>query len=121
MFPKPGEKVDHNYFSGLPSPGAAAAICVVVFFARYTKMDLSQVALGLPIYGAVLGLLMVSKVPYIHAGRWFFSLPRKRINLVIFLFMLLAIALFKVEALVVIVTLYVLSGPVLGILGFKRQ
>ena len=108
-------------YSPVPSPGAAAAICVVVFFAKYTAMDLSKVALALPIYGAVLGLLMVSKVPYIHAGRWLFSLPRKRVNLLIFLFMLLAIALFKVEAMVAIVTLYVLSGPVIGIFRCKRK
>lgn len=115
MFPEEGVKIDHDYFSGLPTPGGAAAICVLVFFARETEMDLSKIALALPLYGAVLGLIMVSNIPYLHAGRWFFSLPRKRINLLIFLLMLLAIALFKIEAVVTIVTLYVISGPVIYI------
>ena len=121
MFPEEGVKIDHDYFSGLPTPGGAAAICVLVFFARETAMDLSKVALALPLYGAVLGLILVSNIPYLHAGRWLFSLPRKRMNLLLFLLMLLAIAFFKIEAVVTIVTLYVLSGPVIYIARkFKR-
>lgn len=109
-------KENHDFFSGLPTPGGAAAICVAVFFARYNTMDLSKVAFVLPVYGAVLGLLMVSKIPYIHAGRWFFSLTRKRINLLIFFVMLLAVAFFRVQAVVAVVTLYIISGPVLAVL-----
>ena len=63
------KKGDPSYFSGLPSPGAAAAICAVVFFAHETNLPIEKFAFVLPVYAAVLGLLMVSTVPYIHAGR----------------------------------------------------
>ncbi len=108
-----GRKSPSGTFSGLPSPGAAAAICVVVFFANEARIDLKQLAFILPAYAAVLGLLMVSSIPYIHAGRWLTSVRRNRRRL-LFLFLLLAlVAIFRTAGLAAIVTGYVLSGPVI--------
>ena len=68
------EHKNSKSFSGLPSPGGAAAICVTIFFVyslstRDTvNIDLKRLAFILPVYAAVLGLLMVSSIPYLHVG-----------------------------------------------------
>ncbi len=70
---------DHREFRGLPSPAAAAVVCSVIAFLctqKDEKQVLSRLLLspqhfdwlvyGLPVGLAVLGLLMVSRVPYPH-------------------------------------------------------
>ncbi len=106
------EKKSDEQFSGLPSPGAAAAICVVVVFAYKTNIGLKQLAVILPYYAAVLGLLMVSPIPYVHAAKWLMSMGRNRRRAILFVIMLVAIGIFQIHALVTIIILYVLSGPV---------
>ena len=115
-------------FSGLPSPGGAAAICVTIFFVYTlsTKENshdvLRRLALILPGYAAVLGLLMVSNIPYLHIGKWLISMLASRNKR--FVFALLAIVAILcminapkitlyvlINALAVIVTCYILSGP----------
>ena len=100
-----------GHFSGLPSPGAAAAICVVVFFAKECRFDLYRLAFALPIYAGVLGLLMVSRIQYLHVGKWLISMvhsPKKMICFAV----LLAIAIIgRAAGLMLIVTGYILSGP----------
>ena len=116
------EKKDGNYFSGLPSPGAASAICVMVFFAENCRIPIKDFALILPVYAAVLGLLMVSKIPYIHAGRWLFSIWKNRFKFAIFVFMLVIIAVFRLNGLVFLVTAYIISGPLAALFKkFKKE
>ena len=69
----------------------------------------------LPLYAALLGALMVSKVPYLHAGRFLMTIRHNRKRLIATLLLLLAVIIFRLPGLAVIVTLYVLSGPVIGI------
>jgi CDP-diacylglycerol--serine O-phosphatidyltransferase len=109
------EKKSSATFSGLPSPGAAAAICVVVLYAYQENFAIKNLAVILPIYAAVLGLLMVSKIPYIHAAKWLLSMRRNYWRLAAFVICLGCVLCFKATALVIIVTGYVLSGPVLGV------
>ena len=117
-----GEKKNSNYFSGLPSPGAAAALCVMVFFATDTQIPVKYFALILPVYAAVLGLLMVSTIPYIHAGRWIFSMWKNRIKFAFFVFLLIIIAIFRLNGLVFIVTGYIISGPLAALFAkFKKE
>ena len=70
---------DHSEFKGLPSPAAAAVICslVALFCTRNDpNAELGQWLLGnhfdwivtaMPVLLVVIGLLMVSRVPYPHA------------------------------------------------------
>lgn len=105
-----------NYFSGLPSPGAAAALCVVILFAyQHADWNWKTLSTLLPIYAAVLGLLMVSRIPYIHAGRWLFGVRRRRRDFLFFVFLLVIIAIFRLNGLVAIVTGYIVSGPVIAL------
>ncbi|MCQ2380498.1 MAG: CDP-alcohol phosphatidyltransferase family protein [Victivallaceae bacterium] len=115
---RPGAENDnHDYFSGLPSPGAAAGICVAVFFASSTGIDLYKTAFVLPIYAAVLGLLMVSHIPYLHVGRWIFSLRYHPFRLMFFLALLIVVAVLGRRGTALVVTGYILSGPVMMILA----
>ena len=88
----------------------------MVFFATEEKIPVRYFAMILPVYAAVLGLLMVSKVRYIHAGRWLFSMWKNRIKFFIFVLMLAVIAIFRLTGLVFLVTGYVISGPLLSII-----
>ena len=109
------EKKSSDTFSGLPSPGAAAAICVTVVFAQNCSWDLYRLAFWLPVYAALLGVLMVTPIPYVHAAKWLLSVRRNRRRALLLAGMLLAVAVFRISALAVLVTLYVFSGPVIGI------
>ncbi|MCQ2378360.1 MAG: CDP-alcohol phosphatidyltransferase family protein [Victivallaceae bacterium] len=118
------EEEDHEHFSGLPSPGAAAAICVAVIFVSELNLGeagMKGLAFGLPIYAAVLGLLMVSRFPYIHAGRWIFSMRKSFRKFLLFLVLVICWGAFGKPALFVIVTGYIFSGPVTALVRFFRR
>ena len=66
------EKKSSDIFTGLPSPGAAAALCTIILFAATEKGSntLREYFRYLPIYATILGFLMVSQVPYLHFGKY---------------------------------------------------
>ena len=103
---------DSNVFHGLPSPGAAAAIVSLVLAMRVFNRDLSNLALILPFYAAVLGLLMVSPLPYRHLGKWLLTRKNNQsIKVIILVLLLFLVAIFREYAIFGVITLYVLSGP----------
>lgn len=110
------EKKSGNKFTGLPSPGAAAAVCSMVILYGARQGEAEQIVKILPFYAAVLGLLMVSKIPYIHIGKWLFSVRRNKERLFILFVTFSAIYYFDVVALVFVINVYVLSGPLLALL-----
>ncbi|QSH41790.1 CDP-alcohol phosphatidyltransferase family protein [Lentisphaerota bacterium ZTH] len=111
------EKKSGDKFSGLPSPGGAAAICSVVILCKTYSAPIKYLEFGLPIYAAILGLLMVSNVSYIHIGKWLFSIRRNKKRLAVFLIILLAVGAFKIAAVVALINLYIFSGPVIALFG----
>lgn len=99
-------------FHGLPSPGAAAAIASLVLAVRVFGHDLSKFALIFPIYAAVLGILMVSSLPYRHLGKWLLSRKGNQpIKIMLLIVLLYLVSLFGSYTIFVVITLYVLSGP----------
>ncbi|MDR0931602.1 MAG: CDP-alcohol phosphatidyltransferase family protein [Victivallales bacterium] len=115
------EKKSSDKFSGLPSPGAAIGICVVVAYAWNCNFDLTKYAFFLPAYAAILGILMVSPIPYTHAAKWLLSVRRNRKRELLLLLMLLIIAAFRIPGVAAIVTLYIFAGPALAIFrAFKK-
>ncbi len=105
-------------FSGLPSPGAAAAVCVALFFiwdnrATLDNADFTLAAWILPVYTAILGLLMTSTIPYIHAGKWLMSIRRNRRKLPLVVGMLAIVACFRIDGLAFLTLAYIFSGPVM--------
>ena len=111
------EHKNSKSFSGLPSPGGAAAICVTIFFVyslstrETSSIDLKRLAFILPGYAAFLGLLMVSNIPYLHVGKWLVSMFKSRRKQLVFAVLLILVILFRINALAAIVTGYILSGP----------
>ena len=108
-------KKNPNWFSGMPSPGAAAALCVVIFVMPGFRDFFKAWPLLLPVYAALLGILMVSGIPYLHAGRFLMSVRRNPRRLILLLLVILAAAIFRYAGVAAVVTLYVLSGPVTGV------
>ena len=108
-------KKNPNWFSGMPSPGAAAALCAVVFVMPVCGTFFKENPLIFPIYAALLGVLMVSGIPYIHAGRFLMSIRHNRRNMVILVLLVCIAAAFRLPGLAAIVTGYVLSGPAVGL------
>lgn len=90
------EKKSSDKFSGLPSPGAAAGICTTVIYYNHLGMEIRHLAVILPIYCALLGILMVSKIQYTHFAKWLLSLKRNRKRLLIVV-LILAAACWKLE------------------------
>ena len=127
------EKKSSERFSGLPSPGAAAAICSLVIYCGYSHGELKLVIRYLPIYAAFLGILMVSNVPYMHFAKWLISTKRNRGRMG-FLVLILVVwgvtAIFMHNPFIVPVFLingYVIWGPLsllavkLGIVKFSND
>ena len=121
------EHKNSKSFSGLPSPGGAAAICVTIFFvyALSTKDNshevLRRLAFILPCYAALLGLLMVSNIPYLHVGKWMVTMGRSLRKQLLFVVLMVLVAIFRVYALAAIVTAYILSGPLSLLLPKKMR
>ncbi len=118
------EKKSDETFTGLPSPGAAAAVCVLVISANVYGLDnLWKYAFWLPVYAAFLGILMISPIKYQHGGKWLFSAGKHpgRIIAIAVLIALLLIALLSGRAVALLaaaVTLYVVGGVVLAVAKF---
>lgn len=114
-------------FSGLPSPGAAAVLCVTILFlkSRFGENEAMLTIIGhyLPVLAAILGLLMTSSIPYIHAGKWLMSIRRNRKKLPLVLVMIAILVCFRMDGLLFLTVGYLLSGPVMLIfeLLFRKK
>ena len=110
------EKKSGEKFTGLPSPGAAAAICSLMMFYANFSGPVKYLAVIAPIYAAAVGLLMVSNIPYQHVGKWLFSVRRSKKRLAVLILLIVFIALFRSSAIFILVNIYIFSGPVMAIL-----
>ena len=111
------EKKSSDVFTGLPSPGAAAALCTIILFAATEKGSntLREYFRYLPTYAMALGFLMVSQVPYPHFGKFLASAPhhRKRALFVLFLLLVWLVSSFLVNPFLfpfLMVNIYVFWG-----------
>ena len=105
-------------FSGLPSPGAAAAVCTVIIMNTSSAFAIPSyfMTVILPIYTAFLGIFMVSSIPYPHLAKWLVGSDKRARK---FTVLAVVIGMFVVDpkiALAIIVNLYVLSGPIIFII-----
>jgi CDP-diacylglycerol--serine O-phosphatidyltransferase len=112
---------EHLNFHGLPSPAAAATIAsfAIMFytlhraasplaFADTLDMVLQNV---LPFFAILLGLLMVSRIPYPHVANQVFRGQRSFAHVVAVVFALLVVALMRGYALPIVTSGFVLYGP----------
>ncbi|HMP01234.1 MAG TPA: CDP-diacylglycerol--serine O-phosphatidyltransferase [Gemmatales bacterium] len=110
----------HRSFQGLPSPAAAGCLASLVLLRhsfyenRWLPEDVvnNVVSTIAPIAAIVLGLLMVSRIPYVHLGNRLLR-RRQRFSRLIQLVLLLAVAyLFRELAVVLAFWGFALAGPV---------
>lgn len=129
------DEADHREFRGLPSPAAAAVVCslVLLFCTKESADSLGHAWLpawfyaglvrAMPWLLGVLGLLMVSRIPYPHAMSY---LLRKGHSLAVLGLAALVVVLAAVEwelALAVLAVGYLLVGTGLGLCKrlFRRE
>ena len=87
------EKKSGDVFTGLPSPGAAAALCTIILYSATEEKgsdSLREHFRYLPTYAMVLGFLMVSQVPYPHFGKYLVSALHNKKRAFVVAFLLLA-------------------------------
>ncbi len=119
---KKDENLGVNTFAGLPSPAAAVTLMGALFFIFESHTELGMISAettqtlrelllrGLPGVAVILGLLMVSKVPYIHLSNKYIGHrvgPGTVIRLAVFF---MAIAIFHEWFLFAASLTYVLGG-----------
>lgn len=117
---------DHKEFKGMPSPAAAATICALVAYrcAPHDRSDPSSwllpagtndiIVQALPIALVVVGLLMVSRLPYPHL---MYQLVKKRHSFGMLLGLLAIVGFAALEwqfALMLLTLIYLASGFVIG-------
>ena len=122
-----GDEDDHKEFKGLPSPAAAAVVCslVLLFCTRGSESaelghwllrpeHYDRIVVVMPGVVVLLGLLMVSRVPYPHA---IYALVKGRHSMPFLAATVVLITIAAIEwqlALVVLTTGYVVWGMLLG-------
>jgi len=119
----------HDTFLGLPSPAAAASVVslvVCVFLGRH-ELGLSEPAAdrgatlllrGLPGVAAVLGLLMISHVRYVHVFQRYVKSRTRAANFVRIVLLVWFVAIFWEWGLFALALVYVLGG--LGLWAVAR-
>ena len=119
----------HMSFRGLPSPAAAAPIGALALLINHMA-DSRWLAAGrlmtitaavLPVLGAILGLLMVSRFRYPHVVNQTIRGKRPVSYLVKFLIVLLATVIQPFVVLAVIAVAFALSGPVGWLFGHRHN
>jgi CDP-diacylglycerol--serine O-phosphatidyltransferase len=123
----------HNYFKGLPTPAAASVVASLIILHEWVFVlesrnaqphgsTLSQaVVKALPIIALILGLLMVSRIRYVHFGNVFLGGRRPILHIVMLMVMLMLVVMRPEVALTTYLLLYALSGPLLMLVRRLRK
>lgn len=123
---EPGPK-GPKYFKGLPTPGAAAVLASMVilheWFLRieFARQDHSSewsliLVKTLPLMCVALGLLMVSRIRYVHFGNAFLRGRKPLIHVLLMVGALLLVVIIPEPSLTAYLLVYALSGPVLALI-----
>ena len=112
------EDAAHHGFRGLPSPGAAAAVVSIVFLHEHLDLGVKWVRTAaaithlLPICTLAVALLMVSRIPYVHALN---ALLRRRPfgHVVLVLMVFVLFLLYPSQMAVILAWVFVAHGPAL--------
>jgi len=116
-------------FLGLPSPAAAALVVATALFAFEGRLDLVDLGLSpgvaesiagglvqaLPVTACLLGVLMITRVRYVHVFKRYFARSLSFETFVVLVLLVWAVSLFHGWLLLVLAALYVLGGLVLGL------
>jgi CDP-diacylglycerol---serine O-phosphatidyltransferase len=113
---------EHTHFSGLPSPAAAAAIAGfgIMFYTlrqpdnslRYAAEIDTALQFVLPFFGALLALLMVSRIRYPHVANQLFRGQKSFAHVVAVVFALVAVMVIRGYSVPIICCAFVFYGPI---------
>ena len=114
------DEEDHESFRGLPSPAAAGLVATLVILDGWLGGRHPLVGI-LPFVGLAAGLLMVSRVPYVHIGDRLFRGKRPYTHLVILIVLCIFMA-FRLElALACVFTSFAVMGLLTGATRMLRR
>jgi len=116
----------HHTFEGLPSPAAAGLIvaAVIFIFDGRTEIGLGAenadalavlILRSLPWVAAVTGLLMVSRVPYVHVVQRYVGRHMRASRFVNVVLIVAGVLVFHEWSLFLVIVLYVVGGLVLAL------
>jgi CDP-diacylglycerol--serine O-phosphatidyltransferase len=115
---------DHLHFSGLPSPAAAGSIAgfAIIFHTLmpkegevapiYADQIYALLQRVLPFFALLVGLLMVSRIPYPHVTNQIFRGQRSFSHVVKLVFALVAVMVVKGYAVPIVFCVFVLGSPI---------
>jgi CDP-diacylglycerol--serine O-phosphatidyltransferase len=112
---------DKRYFQGLASPAAAALCMSFVWMVQDFGFDGVRVQFITPFVAVTAGLLMVSNIRYFSFKAWPISDKVPFVWIPAVVLILVGLALDPPKVLFAIAALYVLSGPVLTLLGRRKR
>jgi CDP-diacylglycerol--serine O-phosphatidyltransferase len=107
------ETEDHNYFNGLPSPGAAGLVASIIIFNKelMEKGDHRTLTLILPGMTLLLAILMISRLHYIHFLNRIIHSKHPFIRLVEIVLIVMLVAHSPEATLFFAFLFYILSAP----------
>lgn len=111
----PVEQISHEYFAGLPTPGAAGLLASLVLLYYDKGQNLPLLILLLPFILLFLSILMITRLRYAHLLNKISRTQHPFTTLLAILLLGLLLAFKLEETLCAIFTLYILSGPFLYI------
>jgi CDP-diacylglycerol--serine O-phosphatidyltransferase len=104
-----------NFFQGLPSPGAAITVASLILLHQHlVSLDREYarfLAMGLPFVTLALGLLMISRIRYVHFANVYLRGRRPMGHVVLLLAVLGVFWWYKELTLAVVLGAYAVSGP----------
>ncbi|MCB9849504.1 MAG: CDP-alcohol phosphatidyltransferase family protein [Phycisphaerales bacterium] len=111
----------HSSFHGLPSPGAAAAVAsLVILYEHVPEVQGALLVNLLPPAAVVTGLLMVSRVRYVHIGNRYLR-GRRPLSFVVVLLVILGLLMrWPSPTIATLTCLYALTGPVAWLVGIAQ-
>jgi CDP-diacylglycerol--serine O-phosphatidyltransferase len=130
------EDDDHTRFTGLPSPAAAACICSIFLGLIWVQSPQSPIEgwgssetgrwvlrVAVPLLCACVGLLMVSRVRYVHLFNRFVSKRQSLRTMVMFVLLVMIVWIFIQHWMLlvpIVMITYVTSGPLYFAYRFLR-
>jgi len=110
------EESGHQTFLGLPTPGAAGVVAgMAVLYSRFYEWEPARfIIAGMPFVVPLLGVLMISRVPYSHVMNRYFrgSKPMKYLVLTAGV-VVVAVVMRSIEAVLAgLAIFYALTGPI---------
>ncbi len=112
----------HTTFSGLPSPGGAVVLASLVLLHEHLGPGIQPyLSDSLPFIALGLGLLMVSRLRYVHLANTYLRGRRPFGQVVALLFLMGLFWWYKELTLAVVVCGYALSGPALAAVRLLRR